>query len=88
MFPTITLGDSGQLIGVLLILAGAVGYLSILLRRKFKGASGGGCGSCGVPLKRPRDDGEPRSGSGKQFVPLEDLEQLAARRRKEQDADD
>lgn len=87
---TLLLADAWQLIGVLLMLAGAVGYLTIYYRRRFKGETGGACGSnCGIPLKRlvkpkqPQEDN--RAGGGQPFVPAEDLADLAARRRKEQE---
>lgn len=87
---TLLLADAWQLIGVLLMLAGAVGYLTIYYRRGFKGEAGGACGSnCGIPFKRlvnskqPPED--PPANTGRPFVPAEDLADLAARRRKEQE---
>jgi len=84
--------ESGQLIGVLLILAGAVGYLTIYYRRKFKGETGDCCGSsCGIPLARKsaQEPGDPKApppaNRPQQFIPAENLADLAARRRREQD---
>jgi len=78
------LAEAGQLIGVLLILAGAVGYLGLYFRRSFKGG-GGDCGcNCGIPLKRVRSrdaqsaPAKPAGGS-QQFLPAENLADLAAR---------
>lgn len=84
------LGDTGQLIGVLLILAGAVGYLTIYYQRKFKGKSDGscGCGDCGIPLRRAQERDARRVGGTQQFVPAESLSDLAARRRVEQTSRD
>jgi hypothetical protein len=85
------LADTGHLIGVLLILAGAVGYLTIYYRRTIKGETGSACGTnCGIPLKRtktpPAQSPEAKPpGSGQQFVPAEDLADRAARRRQEQE---
>jgi hypothetical protein len=51
------LADGGQLIGVLLILAGAVGYITLYYRRTVKGGTGCGCG-CGTTTKRPATNTE------------------------------
>lgn len=97
------LADTTQLIGVLLILAAAVGYLSIYFGRTIKG--GGNCcsdGSCGLPLFKRRQrrpsDVDPRSAESRgaespanratpsQFLPAENLADLARRRRREIEA--
>ena len=85
-------GDPWQFIGVLLILAGAVGYLTIYYRRKFRGDAGDCCssGSCGIPLRRKPESrsqqqpDKPSAGT-QQFLPAENLADLAARHRKELD---
>lgn len=89
MFSLI-LAESGQLIGVLLIVAGAVGYLTIYYRRKFKGGAGAGCGcDCGIPLRRARkQDAQSAAGGSKQFMPVENLADLAARHREEKNCKD
>jgi hypothetical protein len=80
----------GQLIGVLLILAGAVGYLTLYYRRVMKGEEGG-C-SCGIPLRRKKaadtppgavNEASTTGGSRQQFLPVENLVDLAARHRRE-----
>lgn len=88
------LADGGQLIGVLLIMAAAVGYLTIYYRRVIKGDKSGGCG-CGIPFKGTCGDRETSSsddrspGAGRrQFVPVENLADLAARRRQEHEGAD
>jgi hypothetical protein len=95
MLSAIILADSGQLIGVLLILAGAVGYLTIYYHRTIKGDQTG-CG-CGIPLRRkpgkepeagrPEEPTSPPSANGdrQQFLPAENLADLAARHRRELD---
>ncbi len=84
------LADHSQLIGVLLILAGAVGYLTIYFRRTAKGDPGCGCGcGCGVPLKRAKEaDGNPSktAGDSQQFLPAENLADMAARHSRERAA--
>ncbi len=89
MFTHGMLADSGQLIGVLLILAGAVGYLTLYYRRVVKGDhSSCGCGS-GIPLRRGAAESKTSPGAAdapKQFLPVEDLSALAARHRRERDA--
>lgn len=82
-FTSPILADSVQLIGVLLILAGAVGYLTIYYHRKFKGGTGCGC-DCGIPLTRSREK-KPDSAGPQQFLPAENLGDLAARHRQEQE---
>jgi hypothetical protein len=81
------LADAGQLIGVLLILAGAVGYLTLYFRRTLKGDGGCGCG-CGAstPPKTERKTETTPDTAPRQFVPVENLADLAARRRAEHDA--
>jgi hypothetical protein len=86
------LADAGQLIGVLLMLAGAVGYLTIYYRRKLKGDAGDCCGGggCGIPLKRkpesnPQQAQDKPSTGSQQFLPAENLADLAARHRKQLD---
>ncbi|MBI4581273.1 MAG: hypothetical protein HY718_16340 [Planctomycetes bacterium] len=83
------IADGTQLIGVLLILAGAVGYLTLHYRRVIKG-DGGGCGcGCGVSAKRPPSQSAPTSpapAGTQQFLPAENLADLAARHRQERDA--
>lgn len=78
------LGDLGQFIGVLLILAAAVGYLTLYYQRKFKGKSDAGCSSCGIPLRRAQQQDAHRAGAARQFIPAENLAHLAERRRVEQ----
>jgi hypothetical protein len=85
------LADGGQLVGVLLILAGAVGYLTLYYRRKFTG-DGGGCGcGCGIPFRKARDGRSAPPAAGDRpgrpvpFVPAENLADLAARHRRELD---
>lgn len=89
--------DNGnQLIGVLLILAGAVGYLTLYYRRTLKG--GGGCGAgCGPrptsSTHRPEarnpethDPQAPAELAGRPFVPLENLADRAARVRQNRES--
>jgi hypothetical protein len=65
------MADAAQTIGLLLILAAAVGYLSLWLRRS---AKRGGCCSCSEILC-PTKKGEQRAEQpqGQAFVPSEDL---------------
>lgn len=83
------LAESGQLIGVLLIVAGAVGYLTIYYHRKFKGRPGSGCGcDCGIPLRNANQQDTQAVAGSKQFIPAENLADLAARHREEKNCQD
>jgi len=64
----IALGDGHQLIGVLLILAGAVGYLTLYFRRNLKGQSDGK-GSCGCQCSGRSECGDSEYGSSTQTTP-------------------
>lgn len=77
------LGDSTQFIGAMLILAAAVGYLTLYFRRRIKGGGGGCCGDgCATMAKRNADD-SAKVGAGRPFIPSENLADVARRRRAE-----
>ena len=77
------LADGSQLIGVLLILAGAVGYLTLYFRRTLKGHGGCGCGCGSSPPQVSKTKSSESTGGPQQFIPVENLGDLAARHREQ-----
>ena len=76
--------DATQWIGVILIVAGAVGYLTRYYRRQLRG--GGGCASCGS-LDQPAQPEQSATGGGAtQFLPAENLADEAKRMKQGQDS--
>ena len=77
------LADGAQLIGVLLILAGAVGYLALYFRRTIKGHGGCGCGCGSSPRRWRKAKPSENTGDPQPFIPVENLSDLAARHREQ-----
>jgi hypothetical protein len=81
--------EANQTFGVVLIIAAAVGYLGLILRKSWRGQ--GGCAGCHT--MRPSQPGanaeqappEAKSTTGTAFFPLENLADIARRRREQQE---
>jgi len=72
-----------QSIGVVLIVAAAVGYLAVLLRRAWKGQAG--CGSCHSSSAPHHEESKPVQ---QLFMPAENLADAADRLRRQRSSSD
>ncbi len=84
------LGDVAQTFAVGLIVAGAVAYLLVALRRWMRGEHGAGCSGCSLASThaklRKAALRKPAQATPRQMVPLESLAQIARRRSDERAA--